>query len=170
MKLPTWLRIVVLAGICLLIGSAGLLSYRWYTRPTTLTVAVGSLDGEAVRIVSALASRLASTNAPVRLKVVESSGSLESADLLSSGKTDLAVVRGDLGDLSHAQAVLVLTHVVVLLIAPSGSPLTDIASLKRVTVGVVGGEVNKKVIKVLTDEYDLTRAGVSFRPRSKLQR
>jgi TRAP-type uncharacterized transport system substrate-binding protein len=164
MKLPMWLRIVVLAGAGLLVGGAGLLSYRWYTRPTTLTVAVGSLDGEAVKIVSALASRLASTNAPVRLKVVESSGALESADLLSAGKTDLAVVRGDIGDLSQAQAVLVLTHVVVLLIAPSGSPLTDIASLKRITVGAVGGEVNKKVIKVLTDEYDLTRAGVTFKP------
>ena len=164
MKLPIWLRIVVLAGLCLLVGGAGLLSYRWYTRPTTLTVAVGSLDGEAVKIVSALASRLTATNAPVRLKAIEAGSSIEAADLFSSGKTDLAVVRGDIGDLSRAQAVLVLTQVVVLLIAPSGSPISEIADLKRVTVGVVGGAINDKVVKVLTDEYDLTRAGVTFKP------
>jgi len=164
MKLPMWLRIVVLAGLCLLVGSAGLLSYRWYTKPTTLTVAVGSLDGEAVKIVSALASRLTATNARVRLKAVEAGSSMEAADLFSSGKTDLAVVRGDIGDLSRAQAVLVLTQVAVLLIAPSGSPISEIADLKRVTVGVVGGAINDKVVKVLNDEYDLTRAGVTFKP------
>ena len=43
----------------------------WYFRPTTLTVAVGSLDGEATKLMSALASRLAAANAPVRLKLVE---------------------------------------------------------------------------------------------------
>jgi hypothetical protein len=32
-----------------------------------------------------------------------------------------------------------------------------------VTVGVVGGDINKRLIKVLTDEYDLTRAGVTFK-------
>ena len=164
MKRPMWLRIVVLAGLCLLVGSAGLLSYRWYTKPTTLTVAVGSLDGEAVKIVSALASRLTATNARVRLKAVEAGSSMEAADLFSSGKTDLAVVRGDIGDLSRAQAVLVLTQVAVLLIAPSGSPISEIADLKRVTVGVVGGAINDKVVKVLNDEYDLTRAGVTFKP------
>jgi len=163
MKLPFWLRIVVVAGVTLLIGGAGLLSYRWYTRPTTLTVAVGSLDGEAVKIVSALASHLTSTNKEIRLKVVESNSTIEAADLFSSGKTDLAVVRGDVGDLSKAYAVAVLTQMVVMLIAPPDSALTDVAGLKRVTVGVIGGEVNKKVVKVLTDEYDLDRAGVSFK-------
>jgi hypothetical protein len=37
------------------------------------------------------------------------------------------------------------------------------AGLKRVTVGVVGGEANKRLVKLLTDEYDLARAGVTFR-------
>jgi len=64
--------------------------------------------------------------------------------MFSSGKTDLAVVRGDVGDLSQAQAVIVLAHSVVLLVAPPGSPFTDMAGLKRVTVGVVGGDVNRK--------------------------
>ena len=112
---------------------------------------------------SALASRLAAANAPVRLKLVETTTALEAAELFSSNNTDLAVVRGDVGDLSQAQAVVILAHAVVLLVAPPGSSITDIAGLKRVTVGVVGGEMNRKVVSALTQEYDLGRANVTFR-------
>ncbi len=161
--MPRRLRIIVAAGVIILVTGAALFAYRWYSRPTTLTIAVGSLDGEAPKLVSALASRLAAANAPVRLKVVETPSAIEAADLFSSNKTDLAVVRGDVGDLSQAQAVVVLAHAVVLLVAPPGSSITDIADLKRASVGVVGGEINKKVVDVLTKEYDLGRANVTFR-------
>ena len=162
-KLPVWMRIAVIAVVVALAAGASLFAYRWYFRPVTLSIAVGSLDGEAPKVVSAIASRLAATNAPVRLKVVETAGALESADAFASGKTDLAVVRGDVGDLSKAQAIVVLAEAVALLVAPPGSSITDMAGLKRVTVGVVGGEVNQKVVSVLTKEYGLDRANVVFK-------
>jgi len=162
-KLPTWLRATLVAGIVVLVAGASLFAWRWYSRPTTLTIAVGSFDGEASRVVSALASKLAQQKAPVRLSVVESGNALDAAEAFSSGKVDLAVVRGDVGDLSQAQAVAVVAHTVVLLVAPPGSTITDMAGLKRLTVGVVGSDINKRLIKVLTDEYDLTRAGVTFK-------
>ena len=161
--MPGWLRIVLVIGVVVLVAGAGLFGYVWYSRPTTLTIAAGSLDGEATKLVSALASRLAATKAPVRLNLVETTHALEAADLFSSNKVDLAVVRGDVGDLSQAQAVVILAHAVVLLVAPPGSPIADVAGLKRLTVGVVGGEMNRKVVSVLTDEYDLGRANVTFR-------
>jgi TRAP-type uncharacterized transport system substrate-binding protein len=111
-----------------------------------LTVAVGSLDGEAARIVSAIAGRLAATNAGVRLNVIETSSALEAANAFSSGKTDLAVVRGDVGDLSQAQAVIVVARAVARLVAQSGPSIADLADLKRATVGVVGGETNRKIV------------------------
>ncbi|MBR0693330.1 TAXI family TRAP transporter solute-binding subunit [Bradyrhizobium lablabi] len=162
-KMPTWLRMALVGGVVLLIGGAGFVGYRWYTRPTTLTVAVGSLDGEAVKLVSAIAGRLTEAAAPVRLHLVQTSGPLEAANTFASGKVDLAVVRGDVGDLSQAQAVMVLAHAVVLLVAPPGPAVADVTELKRATIGVVGYEANQKLIKVLTDEYDLARAGVSFK-------
>src|ERR1700737_3613990 len=140
MKLPLWVRFFLLAGLAILAGGVGLFAYRYYTRPVTLTLAVGSIDGEANKAMSALASRLVTTNAPVRLKVIDSGTALEAADAFSSGKVDLAVVRSDVGDLSQAQAVLVVTHVVVLIIAPPGSSIDGIDGLKGHTVGVVGGE------------------------------
>ncbi len=161
--MPTWLRIILVASVVALVTGAGLFVYYWYSRPTTLTVAVGSLDGEAPKLMSALASRLAAANAPVRLKLVETTTALEAAEMFSSNKTDLAVVRGDVGDLSQAQAIVILAHAVVLLVAPPGSSITDITGLKRVTVGVVGGETNRRVVSALTQEYDLGRANVTFR-------
>jgi TRAP-type uncharacterized transport system substrate-binding protein len=163
MKLPLWLRFFLLIGVTAFAGGAGLLAYRYYTRPATLSVAVGSIDGEAAKAMSAIASELVSTNAPVRLRVIDSGTALEAANAFSAGKVDLAVVRGDVGDLSQAQAVVVVSHVVVLIIAPPGSSIDDIDGLKGHTIGVVGGAANAKIVDVLTKEYDLANAKVVFK-------
>jgi TRAP-type uncharacterized transport system substrate-binding protein len=162
-KLPLWLRLFLLVGVAAFAAGAGLLGYRYYTRPTTLTVAVGSIDGEATKAMSAIAGELVSTNAPVRLKVIDSGTALGAADAFSAGKVDLAVVRGDVGDLSQAQAVVVVSHMVVLIMAPPGSSIDSVDNLKGRTVGVVGGEANAKIIGALTKQYDLTAAKVAFK-------
>ena len=162
-RLPVWLRIAAVGVLAVLATGAGLFAYRWSVRPVTLSIAVGSLDGDAPRIVAALASKLAAGNAPVRLKIVQTTGPIESAEVFSSGKTDLAIVRGDVGDLSQAQAIIVLAQAVALLVAPPGSPITDMAGLKRATVGVVAGDTNQKIVGILTKSYDLERANVVFK-------
>lgn len=162
-KLPIWLRLTLVAGIVVLVAGASLFAWRWYSRPTTLTIAVGSLDGEASRLVSALASKLAQQKAPVRLSMVEAGSALDAANVFSSEEVDLAVVRGDVGDLSKAQAVAIVARTAVLLVAPPGSGITDITGLKRASVGVIGGDINKRLIKVLSDEYDFPRAGVTLK-------
>jgi TRAP transporter TAXI family solute receptor len=161
--LPGWLRIVLVAGAVILVTGAGLFAYRWYARPTTLSIAVGSLDGEAGRIVTAIAGRFAEKNAPVRLNMVDTASAAESANAFSSGKTDLAIVRGDVGDLSNAQAVIVVARAVALLVAPPGTSVEGLADLKRATIGVVAGDTNRKLVSVLSNEYDFGRANVKFR-------
>jgi TRAP-type uncharacterized transport system substrate-binding protein len=163
MKLPLWLRATLVVGVIILAAGVGLFAYRYYTRPVTLTLAVGSIDGEAAKAMSTIASRLVTTNAPVRLNVIDSGTALEAANAFSAGKVDLAVVRGDVGDLSQARAVIVVTYAVVLIIAPPGSSIDSMDKLKGHTVGVVGGAANSKVVDVLTKEYDLVRAKVVFK-------
>jgi TRAP-type uncharacterized transport system substrate-binding protein len=160
LNLPLWLRFVLLLGAVGLATGAGLLGYRYFTRPTTLSVAVGSIDGEAAKAMSAIASRLVATNAPVRLRVIDSGTALEAAKAFSAGKTDLAVVRGDAGDLSEAQAVVVVSHMVVLVIVPPGSAIDSIGKLKGRLVGVIGGDANARIVDVLSKEYGLDRAKV----------
>src|SRR5438477_13220265 len=116
-RMPSWLRMVVVAGAVVLVSGVALFGYRWYARPTTLMIAVGSLDGEAGRIVLAIGSRFTATNASVRLNMIETSSAAEAANAFSSGKAGLAVVRGDLGDLSQAQSVAIVARAVALLIA-----------------------------------------------------
>ena len=160
LKLPLWLRFVLLVGIVGLVSGASLIAYRYYTRPVTLSVAVGSIDGEAAKAMSAIASRLVTTNAPVRLKVIDSGTALEAAKAFAAGKADLAVVRGDVGDLSKAQAVVVVSHMVVLIVAPPGSTIDSMDKLKGRRVGVIGGDANAKVVDVLSKEYGFDRAKV----------
>lgn len=157
-KLSLWMRFVLLAGVIVLAIGAGLLGYRYYTRPTTLTVAAGSADGEAVKAMSAIASRLVSTNAAVRLKVIDAGTTLDAAKAFSDGSVDLAVVRGDIGDLSQAQAVVVVSHMVLLIIAPPGSAIDSMDKLKGHRVGVVAGAANARIVEVLSKEYGLDRA------------
>jgi len=98
-RLPLWLRFVLIAGVAVLASGAGLLAYRYYSHPVTLTVAVGSIDGEAAKAMSAIASKLVSINAPVRLTVIDTGTALEAGKAFAAGKADLAVVRGDIGEL-----------------------------------------------------------------------
>ena len=100
LKLPLWTRLLLIAGVVVLAAGAGLFGYRYYSRPVTLTVAVGSIDGEAAKAMSAIASKLVAINAPVRLTVIDTGTALAAGKTFAEGKSDLAVVRGDVGDLS----------------------------------------------------------------------
>jgi TRAP-type uncharacterized transport system substrate-binding protein len=160
LNLPLWLRFFLVLGALAVASGASLFAYRYYTHPVTLSVAVGSIDGEAANAMSAIASRLVATNAPVRLKVIDSGTAVEAAKAFAAGNADLAVVRGDVGDLSQARAVVVVSHVVVLVIAPPGSTIDGIDKLKGRRVGVIGGDANSKIVDVLSKEYGLDRAKV----------
>ena len=159
-KLPLWLRLLLIVAVFILAAGVGLFGYRYYTHPETLTVAVGSIDGEASKAMSAIASRLVTNNAGVRLKVIDTGTALEAGKAFAAGKVDLAVVRGDVGDLSPAGAVVIVAHMVALIIAPPGSSISSIEGLKNHAVGVIGGEANSKLVDVLSKEYGLVRAKV----------
>jgi len=106
---------------------------------------------------------MASTNSAVRLKVIDKGTALEAAKAFSAGDVDLAVARADAEDLSAAQTVVVFTRGVVLIVVPPGISISDMDDLKGKVVGVVGGQVNHKVVEALKKEYELDRAKVQFK-------
>ena len=161
--LPVWVRAVLLVGLVCLVAGAGLVAYRYYQRPTTLTVAVGSFDGEARQAAQLVAGHLAATNSPIKLKIENAGNVLDAAKAFAAGKADLAVVRADVGDLSQARAVAVMTEGVVMIVSPPGSSITSIAKLRDHSVGVAGGEINRNVVEALKKEYDLAHANVTFK-------
>ena len=96
---------------------AGLIAYRFYARPTTLSIAVGSFDGEAARMATIIAARLDATKSSVRLKIVPTDNVLDSAKAFAAGKTDLAIMRADVGDLSNARSVVLVSKSVLMILA-----------------------------------------------------
>jgi TRAP-type uncharacterized transport system substrate-binding protein len=162
-ELPRWLRVVLVAILATLGIGAGLFGWRYYTRPVTLTVAAGSFDGESVRLMGAIAGRLTAKNAPVRLKVLDAGTAVEASKAFSAGKAELAVVRGDIGDLSAARTVVVVAYGVVMFLVPSNSSIDSIDKLKNKTVGLVGGDVDTPVVQALDKEYDLSGNRVHFK-------
>ena len=162
-RLPRWLRITLVGCLAILVCGLALVGYRYATHPATLTVAAGSIDGDAARLMSAVAARMASTDAPVRLKVVDKATAMGAIDSFATGQTDLAVARADIGDLSAARTVVVMAQAVVLIAVPPGSSIEAIDGLKGKTVGVIAADVNRQVIAAMVKAYDLDRAKVVFR-------
>src|SRR5712671_4307988 len=120
-RLSQLLRVSLVLGIVILAAGVGLFAYRYTTEPVTLTVAAGSIDGEAAALMSTIATRLASTNSQIRLKVVDTGTALEASKTFAAGKADLAIVRADVGDLSEARTIVRLIHGVVMILVPPGS-------------------------------------------------
>ena len=154
--LPLWARVTLLAGLACIALGAGVVAYRYYAKPVTLSLAVGSFDGEATKVAAIIAGRLDAANAPVRISIVPTDNVLDSAKLFAAGKTDLAIVRADVGDLSQARSVVLVNKSVLMIWALPGTSLTSIEKLKGHTVGVVGGEINQKIVDALKKEYDLS--------------
>src|SRR4051794_13939453 len=94
-RLPRWLRVALVLGLVVLAGGTGLFAYRQANQPKTLTIAAGSLDGYVPRFMSAVAARMAATNAPVRLKVIDKGNTLEAVKAFSAGEAELAIARAD---------------------------------------------------------------------------
>lgn len=162
-QLPPWLRVVLVGVIAALAVGAGVFAYRYFTRPVTLTVAAGSVDGYAAQVMSSIAGRLTQTGSPVRLKVVSVDSAFDAAKAFSAGKVDLAIVRADIGDLSEVRTVVLMTHAVVMLVVPPGSAIDGVDALKGQTVGVVGGEANHPVVDAIKQEYNLANKKVVFK-------
>jgi TRAP-type uncharacterized transport system substrate-binding protein len=148
-------RVILLAGLCAVIIGAGLVAYRYMTRPVTLTVAVGSRDGELARAASLVTARLAEEGASVRMKILKAEDFAAAAKAFADRRADLAVVRADVGDLPQARSVAQVGHGVVMLLAQSGSRVSSIEDLKGHSVGVVGGMINQSIVDALKQEYDL---------------
>lgn len=128
--LPVWARAILLAGLVGVVLGAGVLAYRYYSKPVTLSLAVGSFDGEATKVASIIAGRLDAAKSPVRITIVPTDNVLDSVKLFAAGKTDLAIVRADVGDLTQARSVVLVNKSVLMILALPGSSLTSIEKLK----------------------------------------
>jgi len=147
-------------------AAAGALYYL--LQPITLRIAVGPPGSDDQKLIQLMAQTFARDKSGVRLSLISTPGATESLALFTSGKTDLAVARGDLNLPANAESVAILRKNVVVLWAPSGiapkgskkTPTPKIKSLDDLAghrVGVVGrSEANVKLLRTI-----LTEAGIN---------
>jgi TRAP transporter TAXI family solute receptor len=163
------LLLVTLAAVLAIIGTL-VAGYYFAVRPVTLKIAVGPANSDDVKVVQTLTQAFAQNHAYVRLKPVQTDGAVASADALSDGKVDLAIIRGDLDVPKNAQAVATLRkNFVVLWVPPpakgkakkAGPKITKIGQLAGRRVGVVGKtQANVNLLKIILQQYGVDPAKV----------
>src|SRR5260221_1757022 len=158
-KRKNYALLILAAGIFLFGVAAGTVYY--VLRPVTLRIAVGPPGSDDQKLVQLLAQTFANERSPVRLAPITTAGATESIALFSTGKTDLAIARGDLNLPANAESVAILRKNVVVLWAPSGlapkgskkQPAPKIKSLDELPghrVGVIGRtQVNVTLLRVI---------------------
>src|SRR5438477_1556426 len=165
-KRRSYSLLILAAGIFLFGVAAGTLYL--VLRPVTLRIAVGPPGSDDQKLIQALAQTLAREGHSIRLAPISTDGAAESVGLLRSGKTDLAVARGDLEMPANAESVAILRKNIVVLWAPSGLPakgskkqpepkIKGIDDLAGHHVGVIGRtQANVTLLRVI-----LTESGVN---------
>lgn len=161
--LPFWGRVLLLVGVCGLALGGGLLAYRYVERPTILTLATGPIDGDAGKAAAIVAQHFAARKSPIRLDLETFGSVVEAGQAFAAGKADLAVVRADIGNVPDARSVAIMAKGVAMLIAPPGSKIAGVGDLRGLTVGVVGGAANRTLVDVLSRQYGLADAKVTFK-------
>jgi TRAP transporter TAXI family solute receptor len=162
---------ITLAAILAIVGStAG--GYYFAMRPVTLRIAVGPANSDDVKVVQALTQAFNQAHSHIRLRPMQTDGPTASADLLADGKTDLAIIRGDLDVPKTAQAVATLRKNVAVLWVPASAKvkgkkaapkITKIAQLAGHRVGVVGRTpANVNLLKVILQQYGVDPSKVEI--------
>ncbi len=152
----TRMLIVVLAALVGIGAIAGGITY-YATRPVTLRIAVGPPNSDDVKVVQSLSQSFARDHASIRLRPIVTEGATESAQFLAEGKTDLAVIRGDIDLPKEAEAVAYLRKNFAVLWVPGGGPrkgkITSIKQLTGKRIGVIGHtKANVNLLNILLDQ------------------
>lgn len=149
----TLVVLAVLAGIGAVVGG---ISY-YMTRPVTLRIAVGPPNSDDVKVVQSLSQTFTREHAAIRLRLIVTEGAVESAEALATGRTDLAVIRGDIDLPKEAEAVAYLRKNFAVLWVPGGGPrkgrITSVKQLGGKRIGVIGRtKANVNLLNIILDQ------------------
>ncbi|MHB2210757.1 TAXI family TRAP transporter solute-binding subunit [Methylobacterium sp. CM6257] len=153
--------VIVLTGLCLVAG-LGLAAWHHFSKPTTLTLAVGPAGFEDAQLAAAWSRALAADGAPIRLSLLATSGPVEALDRLARGEAQLAIIRSDGAASEKAHAIAILHKDPVTIITPNKTRVGDFADLNGKMLGVIGPPTaNDLLLATLQRHY---RVSVETRP------
>lgn len=157
-------RLLMTLLTLLAIGVVGAFAYKWWTRPTTVTVAVSESNPEDVKVMSAFARVFASGRRSVILKVQTVKSSAEAVAAFRANTVDMVVARADADLRGGANVIAVLrkNYGIVISLDPK---IDEIAKIKGKRVGVMGPPgLNDAFVDALLKAYDLTPSDITRVP------
>lgn len=159
-----WRRILALAAVTLALG-LGTAAWRFLSQARILTVAVGPANGDDAEFVNAWARALSVANQFVRVKVLPTSGPVESLEKLKNGEASLAVVRSDVAATEKIRAVALLHSDPVVIAAPANARIDDFGKLNGKSLGVIGPPMaNDALVDALRRHYRVNLAVIALPP------
>ena len=133
------------------------LSAWYFERPTVVRVTVAR-DTPDHQLMTAVAGVMSRERETLRLRVIAVDNASASAAAIDNGATDFAVVRTDIDMPRQGQTVAILHRSPVVIMAPGGSGITQIADLRGRSIGVLaprpGAEANARLVDLLLAHYD----------------
>ncbi|WP_296710517.1 TAXI family TRAP transporter solute-binding subunit [Rhodoblastus sp.] len=136
-KTATQRRVYVSIGLGLCVGLLAL-AYIHFTRPVTLTLAVGPSGFEDSAFAASLARALASSGSRVRISVHPTAGPTQARELLKDRKVQLAIIRNEGQIPSNVRAVAILHSDPVAIVAPKAAKIDNLRELANKTIGLIG--------------------------------
>jgi TRAP transporter TAXI family solute receptor len=170
---PRLMPVISLVAAAIAVITAIGAGFYYYNRPVTVRIAVGPANSDDFKLVQSIGRVFDPQGAgrdrsSIRLRLVPTEGSVQSAVAMESGQADLAVVRGDLKLPKDAQAVATLRKNVVAIWVPispepkgarakkaaAKNKIEKIPDLAGRKVGVVGrSQSNVNLLRLILQEY-----------------
>lgn len=121
----------------------------YYNRPVTLRIAVGPPNSDDFKIVQSIArvfdpQAAGRDRSSIKLRIVPTEGSVQSAVAMDTGQVDLAVIRGDQKLPKDAQAVATLRKNVVAIWVPTPAEAKGAATSSKGKKGAAAAAKGKK--------------------------
>jgi TRAP-type uncharacterized transport system substrate-binding protein len=180
---PRLMTVVSLVAAAIAVATAIGAGVYYYNRPVTLRISVGPPNSDDFKMVQTIARvfdphAAGRDRSSIRLRVVPTEGSVQSAVAMETGQADLSVIRGDLKLPKDAQAVAILRKNVVAIWVPTpaekegtkeakgakgkkaaatkGKKIEKIEDLAGHKVGVVGrGPSNVNLLRLILQQYGI---------------
>lgn len=152
----------VLAGLLAIAGVTAATFY-FVNQPRTLRLAVGPLGSEDARMAAGFVQGLNREKSSVRIRLVLTEGSRESARSLDDGQAELAIVRPDIALPAQGDTALITRRTFPFIISSKASAIGRIADLRGRRIGLVRNPAgNATLLERVLTQYEVAASEVEI--------
>lgn len=152
----------ILAGLLATFGITAAVFYV-ANQPHTLRLAVGPLGSEDARMAAGFVQGLNREKSQVRLRLILTEGSAESARKIDEGEADLAILRPDIALPAKADTALITRRTFPFFITARDSAIGRIADLRGKRIGVVRNPPgNIPLLEHVLEQYEVRAEEVTI--------